>query len=246
MENPNAPIAPPSETPQPQPEPKTAKPSLLIGLGVLALILLASTGYLAFQNYQLKKEISQLQSSPSPTSTPDPTASWKTYKDNKQGVEFKYPDNWYTALCEPDTFCVFLDDKPIKIPEASEFITPIHVGFNEATNTVTNKKYFEEKTLEEGIERYKAIFDSKTVKVVEDLLVGGKEAAQVSGNSGPGMLEGEYFEYTLIQMDNKLLVIQLFGEKYQNIYNQILSTFKFVEATPSATPTGSPSATLTP
>jgi len=100
MENQNPPTTSPPEQPAPETtnteiptSPQKPKISLLIGMIVLVLVLLASTGYLAFQNFQLRKEISQLQSSPSPTSTPDPTANWKTYESEKGGFVFKYPSD---------------------------------------------------------------------------------------------------------------------------------------------------------
>ncbi len=172
---------------------------------------------------------------PSPTLTPDPTESWQDYKDEKVGIEFKYPDSWYASAYTPLTFSVFLENKPIKIPEASEFLTSIQVGFNEATNTTTNEKFYQEKTLAEGVKRYKELFDIKTVKIVENLFVGGKKAIQISGSLGPGMLEGSYFKYTLVQMDDHLLIVSLYKDENQEIYNQILSTFKFTElvGTPS-------------
>ncbi len=118
MENQTVAIAPSPEQPVPPQKPKI---SLLTGMIALVLILLASTGYFAFQNYQLRKEISQLQSSPSPTPTPDPTANWKTYTDNQLRFSIKYPETfkvdyiqtqpyldrkitWYTMDKQIDTY----------------------------------------------------------------------------------------------------------------------------------------------
>jgi len=89
MENQTVPTTP---SPEPATTPQKTKISLLIGMMVLVLILLASTGYLAFQNYQLRKEISQLQSSPSPTPTLDPTANWIIYTSDS--FSFSYPKDF--------------------------------------------------------------------------------------------------------------------------------------------------------
>ncbi|MDO8657274.1 MAG: hypothetical protein Q7K55_00935 [Candidatus Levybacteria bacterium] len=162
------------------------------------------------------------------TANPDSIGvNWKTYTDSKDGIVFKYPSNWYTQP-NPVGILVFLDNHPFEIPGGTEFMTPIQIGFNEAENTTTNEKFFIEKTLDEGEKRILSLYDSKSVQV-KNLTISGKKSVQISGVFGPGMLEGHYFKYTLIQMDNKLLVVSLNNKEFDHIYNQILSTFKFTE-----------------
>lgn len=79
---------------------------LIIGLAILVFFLLGTTGYLAYQNYQLKQEVAQKQPTPtplpeltkqpeipSPTLTEGSTINWKTYQDSQQRFSFKYPVN---------------------------------------------------------------------------------------------------------------------------------------------------------
>jgi len=107
-------------------------------------------------------------------------------------------------------------------------MTSIQVTLNEVMNTTTGEKYFQEKTLEEGVKRIKALYDPKTVKV-DNMMVGGREAAQISGVWGPGMLEGQYFIATLVQMNNRLLEFYLTNREFNDTYNRILSTFRFLD-----------------
>lgn len=233
---PQIPVNPPAS--QPVNTPSSNKPVLIVLL-VVGLVVLSSLATYFILKSQSKPQApvsspSTIQPSstqpstviPSPSSPVDPTAGWKTYEDKAAGVSFKYPSDWY-AKALSGTFSVFLENRPFEIASATEFLTSIQVGFNEAVNTVTNKKFIQEKTLEEGLERYKQLYDQNSVKI-ENTTVGGKRAAQISGEL-VGMFQGEYAENTLVQLDNKLLHVFLAPNKkeFKNIYDQILSTFKF-------------------
>ena len=185
---------------------------------------------------------------PIPTLTPKPTplptaiptvsseaaqtANWKTYTDENIQIQFEYPSSWYAQKYTDETFNVFLEDEPFQIIKGTEFMTSIQIHLNEAQNTVTGQKFIVEKTLKEGVERLKENFDPKTVQVNE-LTIDGKKAMKISGLFGPGMFEGKYFIETLIQLDDKLLNVALTNKNYVDVYNQILSTFKFLYTTPT-------------
>lgn len=57
----------------------------------MIILLLGTAGYLGYQNIQLRKQIGQVQATPSPTSTPDPAADWEMYKSEKFGYQFNHP-----------------------------------------------------------------------------------------------------------------------------------------------------------
>jgi len=101
MENP---VSEPVLTPVQVPELKTKFPVIYLVLSFLILVFLASTVFLFYQNTQLKNKLTSYQAQPivsptpttyqSPVPTADPTASWKTYKNNTYGFSFKIPENW--------------------------------------------------------------------------------------------------------------------------------------------------------
>lgn len=68
---------PQAETPSVDPE-KKQSPCLAISLAVLILILLGTTGLFAYQNYQLKQQVSQNQPTSLPVSTKQPEVSSPT------------------------------------------------------------------------------------------------------------------------------------------------------------------------
>lgn len=78
------------------PEIKPGSNSLIVVLSVLVLILLLAVGSLVYQNFQLQKQLSAttpiVSISPTPSSTPDVTANWKTFTLDK--ILFKYPTDW--------------------------------------------------------------------------------------------------------------------------------------------------------
>ena len=106
---PPAPPVPPVTPPEPpiispQPPQKKSFTWLII---LVILFLLASTGVLAYQYYQLKTQtINSTPSSspvavnpslapfPTPTPSQDPTADWKTYTNSVDNFSFKYSSTW--------------------------------------------------------------------------------------------------------------------------------------------------------
>jgi hypothetical protein len=223
-----------SQVPENQPvKSKKETGGLTVILSVFLLVATAIAALLLYQNQKLIKEIKEYQvnsvvQSPTPMATSDPTANWKTYTNTKEGVEFKYPETWTAKSLDGWALNVFLESRPFVIPEASEILTSISVGFNQAMDTTTNQKFYSEKTLAEGVIRIKELFTPESVKT-QDLTVGGKQATQISGIWGPGMLEGRYFVYTLVQMDNRLLDITLSNKDNEDIYQKMLFTFKFTD-----------------
>ncbi len=84
---------------------------LVILLSILLLLSVSIAGFFAYQTQKLANElkISRIIPTAVPTviptmepssepvattkATPDPTANWKTYKNNQYGMSFKYPSN---------------------------------------------------------------------------------------------------------------------------------------------------------
>ena len=70
----------PQTSPDVPPAPRI-KNSLLVIMAVALLFATSLAGLFYFQIQKLSKELSkyQIQASPTPTATTDPTANWKTY-----------------------------------------------------------------------------------------------------------------------------------------------------------------------
>ena len=95
-----------TQTPVQPPPPKKKTPWLLIAIIIL---LLSVTGVLGYKYYELKQQMDNQQttpspspqlvvSSPSPITSPstelDPMAGWKTYNNSRFNYSIKYPPEW--------------------------------------------------------------------------------------------------------------------------------------------------------
>ena len=189
-------------------EPEPPKKSLAWLIILVIFFLLASTGVLAYQYYQLKIQVVNLAPSltPTPVVLPQPSAetaaaaaNWKIYTNDQFGFEVKYaPNN------EP-----FEDTGPGHTPNIISFGSMKNNGFDIEISAVHNLDYYknlitenidnEEKVTVDGIIADKLIY--KQVIVIDEF-----DVSQVIINMND-------YDYIITALASDI--------------NQILSTFKF-------------------
>ena len=224
----------PTVTPVPtndqQPKPNSF---LIILLTIISIISLSIAGFFAFQTQKLVKELALLRTELIPTTEPvatssavataDPTSSWQTYTNQKYGFSFKYPLDWIVTP-SPTTgeeFNIIVDKKSNK---SEQGFVPFQISINmtqdqEGQVILTN--------LSEAKTYFLKNFDTSTVKT-DNITLGGKSGIVLTGvMPGPGPGEGQFISYTLIELNNRILVLQLGNRSYQGSFDQILATFKF-------------------
>lgn len=81
------------------PELPKQKPWVVIGLTLLVLLLLGTTGFFAYQNHQLKKQVGKTQPSSIPTDY-IPTPTTVTLKLTPSPVQTKPPEGWVKHAVE--------------------------------------------------------------------------------------------------------------------------------------------------
>jgi hypothetical protein len=91
-----SPALQPIQPANPSPSPKRI-PLVTILLILIVLLSLGTAGFFAYQNIQLKNQLSQAKLTPTITPSPtaeagDPMVDWKTY--TYQNLYFKFPNNW--------------------------------------------------------------------------------------------------------------------------------------------------------
>lgn len=223
-------------------EPSKSNRFLVLTLSLLTLILLASTGYLAYQNMQLKKQIAQPSASPSPTSTPDPTANWKTYTNHEYGYSVEYPSDWKVSEAKPPNtpdwpYDILQENQLHEVKFLEEKIDTWPGSFVILVNK--NPENFDTKSWASNY--FVPLISDPTVNLAEpqgEISINNHTAYKFSVFE----FDGYRTEIGLVKNGN----IYMFTftddtpndpnlEEHKEIYNQILSTFKFLE-TPSPTP----------
>lgn len=220
----NPPVQPPiifTPTPFVLPEPPKKK-SFAWLLILVFLFLLASTGVLAYQYYQLKTQVASPAPSPflvpslTPTPSQDPTADWKTYTSTNLGFSFHYPPN---SIIKTDTLSI---DGSL---EFNNFILFVEKTNDTLTNYVNKLKDTNGTALVT-----KNIGDIPTIE-----WVGAFKNAPTHYISFEN--KGYVYSFGITPLDD----MTSFNPNNTNLLDQILSTFKFLDDTK---PDPSPSASL--
>jgi len=194
--------------------PKSQKPLVLI-MSVLLIVTVAIAGLFYFQIQKLSKQLSKYQTQPSPTpsATPDITVNWKTYSDPKGKYSFKYPSDWTKSND------VGLFNDPTKSFILGVEINPTSLDVN---------KWMTSKCLISGTN-----FCSDPIQ------------GSITGSIQYNHPKSHYDSIdTLVTQENQIFDITLASrnpnqsadQNTKQIYDQILSTFKFLGSTSQPTP----------
>lgn len=192
-------------------------------LSILLSISVFIAGFFAFQTQNLVKELTKLQVTPTPIATiePDPTTSWKTYKNYLFSIS--YPSD--VKLKEwTDSYGrhILLSKSDSRTKNPSEPINDL--GLRITTN-VLNKTSLE-------------LFVDERIKNVLEVgsIVKGKTAMVIDNRNGYEFTSSglEISRHIFVMgSDNRYLEIadstSTTNQDHQKIANQILSTFKFTE-----------------
>ena len=213
----------------------------LIGILILLIVSLATTGLLAYQNFQLKKQLQQAQQSTTPTPTavtpapsftqteqlttptpttitptPNPTANWKTYRN--EAVTFKFPSSW--------------EEKPV-VTSDSGYTQEFNDPQNKYTLTFSSLKNYNPATGEPYASIDEYINMPYKVKAVT---IDGQDGRQPLPRAGSEHIIAVMFFskdsrniYTLkLQTGNNPMdTNEAKAKEAQKLFDQILSTFKF-------------------
>jgi hypothetical protein len=231
-------------TPPPQPsgplfdEPKPNTSSVLLGIiAILLFLALGAAGYLLYQNLQLKNQLAQLQLTPTspmpvPSITPNPSADWETYVNSIENFSFKYPTTW-TVDTSKDKGDERSENIQVKL---TKDLATIQIYANLVGIGGVGQDYQGTPIKIDGHALYRFSVDSasnntKQVGITDSL----------TKSLGVFKISNKTYSITLIYPNS---YSQSQAVELGNEFDQILSTFKFLEALPS--PEASPSASPTP
>jgi len=204
----------PESPPQPI-ESSVQKPQkrlpLLPALLSVLLLLLASTGFLAYQNMLLTKQIVLLPATPSiapiptpisiPTTDPQLTAGWK--EQNFGTLTFKIPSTWKSGNC------AYLGVEGIITAFGPPEKDPSKCESNGVFQIIRNDKPL-------------SVIGRERNKVT--ILLAGVSAAKIQVENTGGSETKIFFN-----KNNTYYQINFYESAYLKVFDQILSTFKFTQ-----------------
>lgn len=197
---------------------------------LLVLGYLASAKYLNFWPFTIS--VAPI-STPTLTlsETPDSFANWQTYRNEEYGFEFKYPAGWNVVQLTEFSNGVFEVNDKVILPNSEPSEYGIRVSVNKRQDDIPLGEYF---FRFDPTQEY--IRNAKEVHV--DGIKGLQSFEVISENEPPAMgnvkLNPGLFKNTMVFKNENRFSISTKGlniEETNNIYNQFLSTFKFIEQT---------------
>ena len=152
--------------------------------------------------------------SASPTPTSDPTANWKTYRNETAGYSLKYPADMLVFCNYPNTKGLRLWQAPFDCPNGNDIFYEIAVIEN----------------LPGEYKEYKKPSSARQINI--DGMKATEKTYVYENTDGPLQSLGQSTEI-LIDNNGYTIQIQLLGNSLdkKNLFDQILSTFKFLEQT---------------
>lgn len=198
-------------TPTPAPTPQKTNHWMWIGLCILMLLLGIGIGIVLARYLYQKPTIPVITST---TPIPDLTANWKMYTNKELSFNLKYPSDWV----------IDFEKENANILNLSSANSVLHL-LNYEDKSINTKEYLSK------LDR----IGSVGVKNTKEAVVGGLNALQrLEGPFGSGF----YLWSTYFKNGDSFFQITIEPKKGGevrtedfDIYNQILSTFKFMDVT---------------
>jgi hypothetical protein len=235
------------QSPQPMPKPKDNHWISILAMAIFVVLSLGVVAFLYYQNQALKSMLASLQTpvpvaSPTPTATADPTVGWKTYTNPKNTYTFEYPSG-----LSADTQAAGTGFESIRYT----FIGPTQAASGKTQTELTDGYSFTVVNLG------KASNASTAENIAQQQLASSKESCPAIATFGqvmPTKIDNlPAYGYVVVDCITDLesyfvlfnnstyeITQQHVGNaEYKNTLDQILSTFKFIEATPSVSPISS-------
>lgn len=221
--------------PPPTPVKHFSVSKIILPALIFIVIILTISGIYLSQNYQPKPK--PIVPKPTPTTAPSPTptdetTNWKTYSQNVLRYYFKYPNNWrvYELKSYPyDGYPGIIDNNEIIVTTSDKF---------PRIQTDNSDQYIGFTISETGdvLERIKKVQIPDTAGNKSNVIeknINGLKAYEETQSDGDKMI---YFPYK-DKTGGILVTILSPTVKSGNIeqVNQILSTFKFTDSSPTPT-----------
>jgi predicted small lipoprotein YifL len=200
------------------PMPKRKSPFVFIIL-LFFLVTLAAAGYYGYLYWQeTNKKAPSPTTEPTPVETTDPTADWKTYTNTKYGYSFKHPSSWDTYTIGESAEGTLIIGPQEKVDKVRQ----MQGNFGGGTFLVLTLNI---KT--EVVERKSNEYEQVTSKPISINNINGTKFDINIIQDEPGFNKGDKITSVVVKKDDIYIQIDLLDQTYKDIFDQILSTFKF-------------------
>lgn len=214
--------------------PKAKSKLVPILLAILAILILGIGGYFVYAKFFAPKPVATVPS-PAPMATSDPTVSWKTITNQTAGLSVKYPSN---MTAEQSDNHISLDLQTIK-PDASGKSSGSNLGYSPLHVQISRKPEWDGDNIstiaKDQLEQEKGVLSNITnIKALDETFSNAQMEYFAIGCNG-------YCTNIFLKQNNQVVLIEVvYGngtelQTYEDLANQILSTFKFTDQTSSAT-----------
>lgn len=226
---------------------------LIIGLAFFVLTVLGVAGVLAYQNYQLKRQIDKLilglkavptkpqLSTPTntilvspPISTIAPTVSFRTYRNEDFNFQFNYPSEWDFKLSTEQAFLfrVLLkkedySQRPIEMPGGTK-VAPYYqilISIQDNPKNLSAKDFY--------LDVFSPESRDDIEKKLEEINVAGEKAIRyqevIAPSSGLATTVSISHNGRIYNLSYGAMAYEATHEKYLPIFNKVLSSFKFTD-----------------
>jgi len=182
--------------------------------------------YLGYQNYQLQQRLNQLQEqranqnqpepgqvSPFPSPSNEEISEWKAFSDKELGFSINIPQSWNVREVTPN---LQIEMGPL----ANNAIDPVVYGY---TNSLAGSRLTAEELRAGGF-----VVDESMV-TIDGKIVSRKKVTITPNVISPESYDA-YMDEAIIPMPNEMETqLRITDSKYESIFTNILSTFKFLE-----------------
>jgi len=234
------------------------KTPIIISIGLIAIIIVLVLGYVVFVRPKLGESVqapvasngNKVNTTPAPISTPTPTpdntseidtSDWKVYKNEEFGFEVEYPSTLYLFDCSSN----FYEPDPLYIHFTPNKNNNCNTPYKaiDSLIAISHVKNFDKKNLIDLLD--------KNVKE-KNIIIDNKSSIHISGESEVAGDEGEKLSsepirvmvFTVVPIENNVYIQIIYsriasvkndkngfvvGEDLNEIYDQMLSTFKFIK-----------------
>ena len=196
------PVQEPIQNPISVPNPTKPNNRIIILFSIILFILLASTGFLYYQNINLQKQMISLKSTPATRPSASPDSDSKVVSD--------LVTNFYTALTKQDGKTLFdLMTKPATVAEETDFswFTGVDLGTN-----AFYRAFLKTKITDPQISNIKIQSDGSYLVSIMDKFSGYSNAGSEVGYTNPQARTG--ITMTIVNTDGQWLVDKFTDSNY--------------------------------